>query len=382
MEKKDIKISIYDEFSCLAGKCELTCCQAWNIAVDSETKATWKEILGDEEVENNVENVDGVDVIKLNEDGKCPFLNDEKLCKLVCKHGEEALSDSCDVYPRQIREYEDRFEYSLVASCPAVCDLLYKKDTCEIAITEYNSSEEEPKVTKNQMMYKVREMLIKILKEPTYSLSKALKIAFFYLLNVYEATGRGENLVEIADLEMDAFAEISEALDEAEGGMLDTFDEGMSIFIDFVSNYVAEGKYADYLTDKYEAAVELMAGYNEDDIYDELDLFFEQFAPYDEFLRRYVVNAVFADFIEPETNIEDAILQYQWLLMKYAAIKQAAFSDWYLSVKSKIDYEDVRNAVCHIERLTGYDIDDIRDYFEECYDMIIWDFNYVDVIVG
>ena len=36
-ERKKICPDYYDEFSCIADQCPITCCQEWKIAVDADT---------------------------------------------------------------------------------------------------------------------------------------------------------------------------------------------------------------------------------------------------------------------------------------------------------------------------------------------------------
>ena len=40
-ERKKIRPDYYDEFSCIAGQCPITCCQEWKIAVDADTNRRW-----------------------------------------------------------------------------------------------------------------------------------------------------------------------------------------------------------------------------------------------------------------------------------------------------------------------------------------------------
>lgn len=42
---KEIRPDYYDEFSCIAGQCPITCCQEWKIAVDADTNCRWKKVL-------------------------------------------------------------------------------------------------------------------------------------------------------------------------------------------------------------------------------------------------------------------------------------------------------------------------------------------------
>ena len=98
---KRIRPDYYDKFTCIADKCPITCCQEWKIAVDADTNRKWKKIFPPEDVQPQKKNLsayttkkDGIRVIELDEEHKCPFLNENKLCKLVTCYGEKVLSET------------------------------------------------------------------------------------------------------------------------------------------------------------------------------------------------------------------------------------------------------------------------------------------------
>ena len=43
-ERKKIRPDYYDEFSCIAGQCPITCCQEWKIAVDADGRKSFRRI--------------------------------------------------------------------------------------------------------------------------------------------------------------------------------------------------------------------------------------------------------------------------------------------------------------------------------------------------
>ena len=38
-----LKISNYDKFKCIADKCRFTCCEGWDISIDTDTYNKWKK---------------------------------------------------------------------------------------------------------------------------------------------------------------------------------------------------------------------------------------------------------------------------------------------------------------------------------------------------
>ena len=45
-----LKPDYYDEFTCIADKCTISCCREWKINIDDETYRNWKTIQPPSEV--------------------------------------------------------------------------------------------------------------------------------------------------------------------------------------------------------------------------------------------------------------------------------------------------------------------------------------------
>ncbi len=106
------KPEYYDEFVCTADKCPFTCCREWKIEVDDETNEKWKKLQAPENVYPVRKNMsqytqkkDNMRVIALNKKHICPFLNEQKLCRLVCTFGDDVLSKTCRIFPREIHKF-------------------------------------------------------------------------------------------------------------------------------------------------------------------------------------------------------------------------------------------------------------------------------------
>ena len=134
---KRIRPDYYDKFTCIADQCTITCCQEWKIGVDADTNRKWKKIFPPEDVSPQKKNLsayttkkDGGRVIELTEEHKCPFLNENKLCKLVTAYGDNVLSETCAVFPREVHRFKTHEEETLMPCCPAVIDLLREENLC------------------------------------------------------------------------------------------------------------------------------------------------------------------------------------------------------------------------------------------------------------
>ena len=104
---KQIRPDYYDHFSCTADQCPITCCQEWKISVDDHTNNCWKKLAPPTDTIPAKTRLsayttfkDGTRVIALDQNHRCPFLSENKLCKLVLEHGDQVLSETCQVFPR------------------------------------------------------------------------------------------------------------------------------------------------------------------------------------------------------------------------------------------------------------------------------------------
>ncbi|MFP3632204.1 flagellin lysine-N-methylase, partial [Burkholderia sp. SIMBA_045] len=59
----------------------------------------------------------------MKSDLSCPFLNEEKLCSIQLKLGEDFLSHTCKTYPRVTQTVDDVVELSATLSCPEAARL-------------------------------------------------------------------------------------------------------------------------------------------------------------------------------------------------------------------------------------------------------------------
>ncbi len=134
----------YNEFSCIADKCEATCCAGWQIVVDEESLKRYKKVTGDfkQRIKDGVDFKEGV--FFQNPGKRCAFLNENNLCDMYTALGEDAFCETCRRYPRHIEEFENVREFTLSASCPeAARILLSKKEPVQFYDVEAEAEEEE-----------------------------------------------------------------------------------------------------------------------------------------------------------------------------------------------------------------------------------------------
>ena len=133
----------YYEFTCIAGKCEDTCCAGWQIVADEAALEKYKRVIGPfrRRLKNSINWEEGT--FKQEKDRRCTFLNDENLCDMYTALGERSLCRTCTMYPRHMEEFEDVREITLSVSCPEVARILMNKKESVQFLTHENNEEEE-----------------------------------------------------------------------------------------------------------------------------------------------------------------------------------------------------------------------------------------------
>ncbi|MBP3568580.1 MAG: flagellin lysine-N-methylase [Lachnospiraceae bacterium] len=133
----------YKEFSCIADKCEATCCAGWQIVVDEESLKRYKKVSGEfkKRIQEGVDFKEGVFYQKPGK--RCAFLNEQNLCDMYTALGEESFCETCRRYPRHIEEFENVREFTLSVSCPEASRiLLAQKEPARFYDIEVEAEEE------------------------------------------------------------------------------------------------------------------------------------------------------------------------------------------------------------------------------------------------
>ena len=114
----------YHKFKCIADKCKHSCCVGWEIDIDDDTMSLYNT-LG-EDFLKNIEGEPPHFILKAGE--RCPFLDDNNLCEIICNYGEDALCDICYMHPRFCNEYDDFLEMGIGLSCEEVARIILSEE--------------------------------------------------------------------------------------------------------------------------------------------------------------------------------------------------------------------------------------------------------------
>ncbi len=179
----------YHEFSCIAGKCEDTCCAGWQIVADEAALKKYKKVTGSfrKRLRRSINWKEGT--FKQDKNKRCAFLNDENLCDMYTALGEKSLCRTCKMYPRHVEEFEDVREMTLSVSCPEVARILLGKKE-PVRFLTYESNKEEEYDDFDPFLYSKHALL-----------SIDLKTIFLFggtlsLASALEATGAGELIAD------------------------------------------------------------------------------------------------------------------------------------------------------------------------------------------
>lgn len=368
----DIKPHFYDEFRCIADKCHMTCCMQWKIAVDEKTLSRWKKtFLNGKRLDIPVKKCGREGIIRLNKDGDCPYLK-EGLCSLVSNFGEDILSETCHTFPRQIHEFPDRRELSVVSCCPAVIDFLHANSKLVFQNLD---------AVHGDSNFSIRNLMMDIVGNPNYDVNSALLMAFYILLDIEKKdTLSPEDISEYR--KESTLASLYRAIKALTPDKAQCLKENNELWLDIAYNYRKEGLYTEYIED-----VSLLA----EEILDKgtdmpLEAFHKKFAEYENLFRNYLVSELFTNMLIPESDRESMVVMFQWICMEYAVIRQGVFLKWLLNagetISQPLTYETVRDYIVVIARMTGYDEEDIYEYMENSFQDVIWEWSYLFLILS
>lgn len=372
-----MKPNYYDKFRCTAERCGFTCCQQWKIAVDGETRVRWGKM--ESSLCNAVEEKEGEHIIALNENRRCPFLEETGLCGIVLRYGDEMLPETCDIFPREIHDFGAFREYALVSCCPAVIDLMYGEES--IFLTDVRNAGD---YGEQAVLFEVRRLMLDWMEREENSPNKNLLMIFYLLLDLYEKD-------ELCLEQLSAYRgtgfweELSAAVDGAAPDLLDSFTERNELFLDLSENYRREGLYREYLEEIGEVAGKFSERCDREKLCEALSQFEQAFLSYRKLIRRFLWSELYSETLPPGGDLEDMLIAVQWLAMEYAAIRHAVFCAWLGQREESggqvpLPYETVRQYMTVVSRMTGYDDEDIRAYLENSFERLIWDWGYFALI--
>ncbi len=131
-----LKTDFYDEFECVADKCNYTCCQGWSVYVD-ELHYNYYKSLGVANLNTNLKKTkEKYWKFIMDEKGYCPYFSENGLCGLILKYGSDVLCKTCQLFPRSHKLNGEYLEMTVSNACPAVVSMFEKRDVPITFVTD------------------------------------------------------------------------------------------------------------------------------------------------------------------------------------------------------------------------------------------------------
>lgn len=227
--------SYYDRFTCIADRCEDTCCAGWEIDIDDASYEFYMGIQGEfgRELRDNIKEYEGQEDVYerhgfiLRDQRRCPFLDKDNLCVIYQKLGEEALCDVCTDTPRNYLEYGGAREVSLSASCAEAGRLIYGSEE-PITFVEKQIEEEldfqesdEELVLAEEIRW-ARDMAIRIVQNRQIPLEKRI-CAYLAFAEEVQKRLNEDAIVDIHKIKVEPYLYSSTSVEETDKGRAVTF---------------------------------------------------------------------------------------------------------------------------------------------------------------
>ncbi len=188
----------YEAFHCMGGACPDSCCQQWAVVVDEGAASRYRALSGPlgDDLRAYLTEEDGVAILALKPDGRCPMWRDDGLCRIQAELGEAALCDTCRQFPRLRHDYGDFVELGLELSCPEAARLILADRGSPLRIRQV-PGETEPGYDTEAMavLLQSREEILRFLCMDHYTVPQKLAVLLLYGYGVQEALDGGSPAV-------------------------------------------------------------------------------------------------------------------------------------------------------------------------------------------
>ena len=170
------------DFLCDGAACDSRCCRDWRIAVDERTLEKFLHLPKGEREEFFRHVDESAKVFKMKTSGACPFLDENFLCKLQLKRGEDFLPAICQSFPRvTYRLGEEIFLQAMTLTCPVAAIEILLRESIEFEIADEHGARlviefaEKIPLPAEKFLLRQRDA-IKILQRRELTLNERLKL--------------------------------------------------------------------------------------------------------------------------------------------------------------------------------------------------------------
>ena len=169
----------YPNFKCIASACQHSCCVGWEVDVDQDTLARYRQVPGPfgRRLADSIQ-VEEAPHFRLDEQERCPFLNRDNLCDIILELGEDALCQICADHPRFRSWFPDRLEEGLGLCCEEAARLLLThRGPIRFLAQPWPGEDQEPD-EEYEALLEQRKILLDLLQDHTKPLQTRICEAF------------------------------------------------------------------------------------------------------------------------------------------------------------------------------------------------------------
>lgn len=230
------------------------------------------------------------------------------------------------------------------------------------------------------LLFQLRSKLIALMQRSDRTPSQALMESFYILLELYRNDDWNEETLNDYFSES-TLTELHKAIFSASPAPKDTIIEDNEILQDLAVNYQKEGLYQSYLNPVLADAEALAEDYGTETLTRQWETFLQSLKGFHPLLKNVLANELFSDLLIPGGDLESVLVQMQWMALEYAAVRQSLFLLWLQNGGQELTYEQVRDYLVILMRMTGYDEDDIYEYLENSFEELVWEWGYFALVV-
>lgn len=177
----------YKKFRCIADKCRDNCCTAgWQIEIDAPTKCRYDN-MSDEYGVFIRKNISSDSCIILDENKRCPFLNENNLCGIIVRYDENYTGEICREHPRFYQWFKSVKEGGIGLCCEAAAELILNSDKFsfyETEIPDEDCGDYDEELYDS--LYEARKKIIAFLDDENLSLDKKIQSILDYSKKLQE----------------------------------------------------------------------------------------------------------------------------------------------------------------------------------------------------
>ena len=324
----------FNEFKCIADKCEDTCCAGWEVVIDEDAYEAYQQVKGSfgDRLRNEIVN-DGEDNIFVLKNNNCPFLNGSKLCDIYSELGEDYLCYTCQQFPRYTEEFGNLREVGISLSCPeAARIILGNSERVEFEVTENDEfilSDNEIDGRLYVELMQCRQIIFQLLQNRNLELKARAILALAFMEEVQQKIDNDElgaiKFIKDKYLDEDFICEASEGLNQ--------FKEEIELRTERIYKYFDELKDLKHINDEDPLKLKRALKYfdskeNNKAFY--LGKYEEFYKYYDEKMYKFeniLVYFVFRYFMKAVYD-GDALGKIQIAIFSYLMIKELCIVSW------------------------------------------------------